>query len=109
MNARKHPHEVIAPRADPREILGVGPSAGDAEIRAAYLRKVKENPPERAPERFEQIRDAYELLRDPRRRAVQMLFAVDPGAPLLSLLPARPSEKRYTGPSPWLAVLKENK
>lgn len=107
MKDRKQPHEVINPSADPREILGVNPNAGDAEIRAAYLRKVKENPPERAPERFERIRDAYELLRDPRRRAKQMLFAVDPNAPLVSLLPARPSEKRYAGPAPWLAVLKE--
>jgi preprotein translocase subunit Sec63 len=101
------PQEPTTPHEDPREILGVGPNAGDAEIRAAYLRKVKENPPDRAPERFERIRDAYELLRDPRRRALQMLFGVDPDAPLVSLLPARPLEKRYTGPAPWLAVLKE--
>ena len=92
---------------DPREILGVAPSAGDEEIRAAYLRKVKENPPDRSPAAFERIRDAYEILRDPRRRALHLLLSADPDAPLVSLLPARNRERRFTGPAPWLAVLKE--
>jgi hypothetical protein len=30
---------------DPRQALGIGPEAGDEEIRAAYLRKVKESHP----------------------------------------------------------------
>lgn len=92
---------------DPREILGVAPNAGDAEIRAAYLRKVKENPPDRSPEMFERIRDAYEILRDPRRRALYTFLSVDPAAPLVSLLPAKDPERRFVGPEPWLAVLKE--
>lgn len=98
---------VIAPHEDAREILGVAPNAGDEEIRAAYLRKVKENPPDRSPELFERIRDAYELLRDPRRRALHMLLSADPNAPLVSLLPAHTQERRFTGPGPWLAVLRE--
>src|SRR5215813_526208 len=50
---------------DPRMVLGIPPEAGDEEIRAAYLRKVKKYPPDRAPQEFEKIRDAYETLRDP--------------------------------------------
>jgi DnaJ-domain-containing protein 1 len=100
---------ITALDKDPREILGVAQNAGDAEIRAAYLRKVKENPPDRAPTAFERIRDAYELLRDPRRRALLMLLSIDPAAPLTSLLPAEATERRYIGPEPWLAVLKEKK
>ena len=98
---------VIAAHEDPREILGVAPNAGDEEIRAAYLRKVKENPPDRSAAAFERIRDAYEILRDPRRRALYMLLSADPEAPLVSLLPARTPERRFTGPGPWLAVLRE--
>jgi DnaJ-domain-containing protein 1 len=94
---------------DPREILDVSQNAGDAEIRAAYLRKVKENPPDRSPAAFERVRDAYEILRDPRRRALYMFLSVDPAAPLASLLPPDASERRYTGPGPWLAALKENR
>jgi len=107
LNRRRNRQGCNTPPKDAREILGVAPNADDAEIRAAYLRKVKENPPDRAPEQFERIRDSYDVLRDPRRRALQMLLAVDPNAPLVSLLPAHPVERRFTGPRPWLAVLRE--
>jgi len=93
---------------DPSHLLGIPPEAGEEEIRAAYLRKVKEYPPDRAPREFEKIRDAYETLRDPRRRTRQVLLA-DPKQPLVSLLDGRVSERRFTGPEPWLAVLKEPK
>ena len=39
------------------------PTSADA-IRRAYLRRVRAHPPERDPERFRKIRDAYELLKD---------------------------------------------
>jgi len=93
---------------DPRQVLGVSPEAGDEEIRAAYLRKVKECPPDRAPREFEKVRDAYEALRDPRRRTRHLLSA-DPKQPLVSLLDGRVSERRFTGPAAWLAVLREPK
>ena len=98
---------ALGPHEDPRAILGVKPNASDEEIRAAYLRKVKEHPPERSPTAFERVRDAYEVLRDPRRRALYFLLSVDPEAPLVSLLTDQPREKRFVGPSPWLAVLRE--
>ena len=92
---------------DPRHVLGIPPEAGDEEIRAAYLRKVKEYPPDRAPLEFEKVRDAYETLRDPRRRTRQLLLSVDPKQPLVSLLEGRAAERRFVGPEPWLAALKE--
>lgn len=93
---------------DPRQVLGVPPDAGDEEIRTAYLRRVKEFPPDRAPRDFEKVRDAYELLRDPRRRTHLMLLSADPRQSLVSLLEGD-SERRFTGPEPWLAILKEAK
>jgi len=92
---------------DPREILGVPLDAGDERIRDAYLQKVREHPPDREPAAFERIRDAYEALRDPRRRALHMFLSADPHAPLVSLLPASSQERKFTGPDPWLAVLRE--
>jgi DnaJ-domain-containing protein 1 len=103
----KRRHEMTTLKEDPREILGVAPNAGDAEVRAAYLRKVKENPPDRSPSAFERVRDAYEILRDPRRRALYTFLSVDPAAPLVSLLPPQVPERRFVGPEPWLAALKE--
>ena len=91
----------------PWDILGLPPEAGDAEIRAAYLAKVKEHPPDRMPEEFERVRDAYDVLRDPRRRAEALLLAVDPDAPVASLLDGVKPTRRFVGPELWLAVLKK--
>jgi len=90
---------------DPREVLGIPPNATEDQIRAAYLAKVKEYSPERSPEEFEKVRDAYEILRDPRRRARHLLLSADPTSPLVSLLTDAP-ERRFAGPDPWLEVLK---
>jgi curved DNA-binding protein CbpA len=91
---------------DPTQVLGVSQNATDDEIRAAYLRKVRECPPDRSPEEFEKVRDAYEILRDPRRRIRHRLFAVDPAAPLASLFAGDARPRRFVGPGSWLEVLK---
>jgi len=91
---------------DAREVLGVPLNAGDGEIRAAYLRKVKEHPPEQSREEFEKIRDAYETLRDPRRRMRDMLLLPDPSEPLVSLIAGQATHRRFAGPHPWWEVLK---
>ena len=80
--------------------------AGDEEIRVAYVRKVKEHPPDRSPEEFEKIRDAYETLRDPRRRMRDLLLAANPHAPLVSLLDGAIPLRRFAGPAPWFEALK---
>ncbi len=100
-------HATPASGDDPYAVLGLREDANEAEIRAAYLRKVKEFPPERAPSEFERVRDAYEFLRDPKVRAWRMLRAADPSAPLLSVLGPAEDERRFVGPECWLAALKE--
>ena len=91
---------------EPREVLGIGPDAGEEEIRAAYVRGVKEHPPDRSPERFERIRDAYEALRDPRRRMRDTLLAADPLAPLAAVIEIKPRPRSFTSIQLWLEVLK---
>jgi curved DNA-binding protein CbpA len=95
------------PASDPYAVLGISRNADDERIRAAYVAKVKQFPPDRSPAEFELVRDAYNLLRDRRRRAQHMLFSVDPEAPLQSLLEGIDNDRRFAGPGPWLAVLKE--
>ena len=92
---------------DPWAILGVSVQADDTEVRRAYLQKVKEYPPDRAPEQFERVRDAYEDLRDPRLRSRRMLVAADPQAELVSLLDDAIGTRRFVGPDAWWTALKE--
>ena len=90
---------------DASQILGVPVEAGEEEIRAAYLKAVIEHPPDRSPEQFEKIRDAYETLRDPRKRMREMLSA-RPWDPFAALFSGLQSERRFAGPRPWIEVLK---
>ena len=62
---------------DPFEILGLAQGAGDDEIRSRYLQLVREFPPDRAPERFAEVRAAYDELRDPIRRLETQLFSLN--------------------------------
>ena len=95
------------PSEDPCHILEIEPQASAEEIRAAYLRKIKQYPPERHPVEFEKVRDAYDTLRDPRARTRNLLFSGDPLPPLTHLLHGRLGARRFIGPKPWLAVLEE--
>jgi curved DNA-binding protein CbpA len=92
---------------DPYWVLGISQDAVDEQIRAAYLAKLKQFPPDRSPVEFEQVRDAYELLRDRRGRAQHTLFSANPGARLESLLNGMDNDRHFAGPGVWLAVLKE--
>jgi curved DNA-binding protein CbpA len=91
---------------DPTEVLGVSRDAGEEEIRIAYVRKVKEHPPDRSPEEFERIRDAYDSLRNPRRRMRDKLLSANPFVPFGSTIKLDARQRRFTGPQPWLQVLK---
>lgn len=100
------PSVAVRTKQDPWSILGVSPEADDAQIRAAYVRRVKEFPPDRAGPQFERIRDAYEQLKDPYRRAKYVILGANADRPLESLLDDVPGLRRYVGPEPWLAALK---
>ncbi len=62
---------------DPHEVLQIprGASLGDA--RNAYLRLVKENPPDQDPERFRQINSAWQSLSDPLVQASNLIRTSD--------------------------------
>jgi curved DNA-binding protein CbpA len=50
---------------DSYETLGLPSDADEAQIRSRYLQLVREFPPDRAPERFAEIRAAFDDLRNP--------------------------------------------
>lgn len=72
---------------DPYQVLDVPENADDAAIKKAYLRKVREFPPERAPERFQAIRRAFETIATRRDRLRHRLFEAEPPEPAELLAP----------------------
>jgi len=61
---------------DPYTILGVSPDVDEAALRWRYLELVRQNPPEKRPRQFAEIREAYEHLRDPVSRLEKQVFQV---------------------------------
>ena len=86
------------PKRDPYTVLGVERRADEKTIKRAYFKKVREFPPESAPEQFKEIRRAYDQLRNPDRRAQVDLFLLQPP-------PKTPNRRR---PSYDLSVHKED-
>jgi curved DNA-binding protein CbpA len=94
---------------NPFAVLGLEETADDEAVRAAYLDAVRTSPPDRDPEGFRRIREAYEALRDHERRLALRLFGPPRLANLEELLDAVSTERRYVGPGPWLNVLREGR
>ena len=92
---------------DPFAVLGIEETADDEAVRAAYVQALRASPPDRDPEGFRRIREAYEALRDTESRLALRLFGPPPLANLEELLDALPEERRSVGPGPWLQVLRE--
>lgn len=88
---------------NPYEILEVAPDADDDRIKKAYLAKVRRYPPERCPEEFQRVYQAYELLKTEEDRLSYRLFhcqaptVADCAAILLARRSTggRPSEKEF--------------
>lgn len=61
---------------NPYKILDIPRDASDAEIKRAYFKKIREFPPEKEPEKFKEIRAAYEQIKSTTSRAEADLFIV---------------------------------
>jgi len=92
---------------DPFAVLGLAETANDETIREAYIAAIRTSPPDRDPEGFRRIRDAYEQLRDPERRFALRLFGPTPLTDLTALIEMFPEERRHVGPELWLNILRE--
>ena len=90
-------------------LLGVHTAASDQELRTAYLQKVQQHPPDHDPDLFEQIRDAYEQLRNPTVRARMVLEGPDPELPLTRLLDGSKPRRAFAGSQLWIELMKEKR
>ncbi len=74
--------------ADPYRVLGVSRGASADEVRQAYFRLVREHPPERDPEEFKRIREAYERTKSLEKRVETDVFLMKELAPEFEPPPA---------------------
>lgn len=72
--------------ADPYDVLGVSRGSSEADIRHRYLELVRRYPPDRAAERFTEIHQAYEQLRDPVVRLESKLFDLASGETMAGIV-----------------------
>jgi len=92
---------------DPYEVLGVGPNATRGELTSAYRRAVhrlhpdvRPNDTQAAAAEFAALREAYELLRDPNRRAAHDRVQRPVRIPVRHRVPA-PAPAIVVGPVRW--------
>lgn len=93
---------------DPYAVLGLSADCDDETIRRRYLELVKQFSPERHPEKFAAIRQAYESLRDLDTRLRYRLFEAgrrETMETLLEELACRMTRRRLT----LQALLKDRK
>lgn len=67
--------------ADPFTILGVSPDDDEEKVRTRYLELVKKFPPDREPEKFREIRAAFEATKDPLSIAKRLIMPPDEEVP----------------------------
>ncbi len=89
---------------DPYEILGVMVSSSAEDIRNAYLAGIAQFPPDRSPQEFEKIRDAYDVLSNPQRHA-ELILGADPRQCLADVLKSETKGRKFVGPDKWLNLL----
>ncbi|MDA1049102.1 MAG: J domain-containing protein [Planctomycetota bacterium] len=91
---------------DPYQILGVSHAADEAAVRARYLELVRQFPPDREPDRFAEIHEAYDRVRDPVVSLEHRLFDVSAPFTFESLIAdARPDVRSSRLPTELLLSL----
>lgn len=90
---------------NPYLVLDVPLEAEDQTIRQAYLKALKDSPPEADPKRFQAVSQAYEKIKDQPSRHRYMLFDRDcPGHSPLDALVQYASHRRQFDPLPFEAM-----
>ena len=81
----------------PFEILDITESASDSEIKSAYLKKVRQFNPEQFPEKFKEIKEAYNAVSTPKKRLEYRLFHfIEPDINTLIVSSLKKGKKRVT-------------
>jgi len=78
--------KVDSAMANPYTVLGVQPEDSDEAIRQNYLKAVRQYPPDRHPDDFRRVHEAYERIKDEESRLAFLLFDPTQGETLDDLI-----------------------
>ena len=98
--------EVAEEINNPWFVLGVDFDADDETIKAAWLKWIKRYPPDQHPQRFQQIQQAYEKVKNQRLRSAQRLFHLQEPTHDELLLALLSGDQRPAEPLPLLLCRK---
>jgi len=87
-------------------VLELSPSADEATIRSRYLELVRKYPPDREPEKFQELREAYDHVRDPLNRWRSQLIDLDGHEEQLDLLVERLRREQESERFPTTTLLR---
>jgi DnaJ domain len=93
---------------DPFAVLGLDENADDDAVKRRYLALVRAYPPDREPERFQALREAYEAVRGQRERLERKLLHTSTAALSrlkLHCLSAPNGKRRRASPAALTALL----
>lgn len=90
---------------DPYRVLNVDMNhATDEAVHQAYLEAVRHYPPDKRPEEFKRIREAYEAIKTSEKRIELMLFGIKSNHSFHDLLPEDTNRKRI-GADLWISMI----
>ena len=89
---------------NPHIVLGLAADASSEEVRSAYLRLVREHPPERDADKFRQIHAAYTLLNDPLQQAKSLIISSREPPDLAAIIAAAEAQPLRIPKLPLLAL-----
>ena len=91
----------------PYKVLEIAEEAPQSEVRKAYLAKLREFPPEKSAEKFQQVTEAYERIKDEVARASLKIFGMrhfSDNPRLTDLMPRPNSERNKIGLGSWIEL-----
>ncbi len=90
---------------NPYLVLDVPSGADDQAIRQAYLKAIKESPPDADPKRFQAVSQAYEKIKDQESRHRHIMFDLDcPANSPLDAVARYAGHRRRLDPLPFDAL-----
>jgi curved DNA-binding protein CbpA len=94
---------------NPFYVLKVFHTSTDEEVRNAYISLIREYPPDRSPEKFQEVREAFEEIKHERDRIKRYLAFPRTIDNLSDIIPDKKPERNLLPRSVWNKIIKNKR